>query len=108
MTRGVKIGLAVLSGLILAWFVLWSVQRRQAFEAAAPGWLNPGQPPDGVAAPLTAAQSYAANRCRPMTACCTGRTAGMRTRRTYPPTVAGWSGSFLSAGFNVMGGSDGR
>lgn len=106
MTRNVKIGLGVLGALGVVWFVMWSARRKRVFDANKPPWLDPGQPPAGVAAPLTAAQSFAANRCRPMSACCVGRTAGLRTRRTYPGTVADSPHSLVQASFDVIGDDD--
>ena len=83
-------------GLILvvvdaAGLVLVASYRKARFDRAAPAWLDPQQPPDGVAAELstlTADQSWAANRCRHMTACCGEQSAGSRIRRTYPGTLA--------------------
>lgn len=78
--------------------VFYAIGRQASFNRAMPAWLNPQQPPDGVAAELstlTAAQSFAANGCPSMTACCADRTAGARVRRTYPGSLAGGSGSFI-------------
>lgn len=87
-----------------AGLVLFANYRRARFERAAPGWLNPEQPPDGVAAELstlTADQSWAANRCRHMTACCPGQTAGSRVRRTYPGSLAESDTSFVRGRLGV-------
>jgi hypothetical protein len=84
----------------LAVLVLFAVNRRDVLSRAMPAWLDPGQPPDGVAAQLntlTADQSWAANRARHMTACCADRTAGRRIRRTYPATLAEDPNSFIRA-----------
>ncbi len=78
----------------------WAVQRRAEDKRVTPEWLNPHQPPEGVAAELSAlgpAQSWAANRCTPMAASCADRTAGRRTRRTYPGTLADSPDSFIRA-----------
>ena len=95
---------AVAVGLVLAILGLLAMNRRQRLEAAAPAWLNPDQPPDGVAAQLstlTDAQSWAANRCRPMSACCAANTAGSRVRRQYPSTLACSPGSFIRGGLEL-------
>jgi hypothetical protein len=104
--RSLWIGAAFLGVVLLGLVVAVSAQRKQSFEAAAPPWLDPHQPPRGVAAPLTEAQSFAANRCRPFSASSAGRSAGRRLRRTYPPTLAESATSFVQLGFDVRG-SDG-
>lgn len=78
--------------------LMFAMARRDRFNRAAPAWLDPHQPPDGVAAELstlTAAQSQAANGCTPLSACCADRTAGARVRRTYPGSLAYSDGSFI-------------
>jgi hypothetical protein len=104
VTRGVWIGLAFLAAVVVGLFVAWSAQRKATFEAAAPPWLDPRQPPSRVVAPLTAQQSYAANHAAPMSASCLGHGAGRRLRRTYPPTLADSGASFV---VNVSGGFGG-
>jgi hypothetical protein len=94
------IGLVVLAVAGAALFLI-AVTRRVQFYRAAPAWLDPDQPPDGVAAELstlTADQSWAANRCRNMSACCADQTAGARTRRIYPGTLADSDSSFIRGG----------
>jgi len=99
MTRRQKITAAVIVGVLLvAVFVVWAANRRDALARAMPAWLDLQQPPDGVAAELTTLtedQSWAANRARHMTACCPGRTAGQRIRRTYPGCLADSDQSFV-------------
>lgn len=83
---------------------VWAANRRYALLRAKPAWLDPEQPPEGVAAvwgTLSPAQSWAANRATPMTACCPGRGAGSRVRRVYPDTLADSPTSFIRAGFNL-------
>lgn len=95
---------AVLAAAVLA---VWAANRRYAFLRAAPAWLDPQQPPEGVAASwgaLNPAESRAANSTSPMTACCAGRGAGRRIRRTYPDTLAASPHSFIRAGFDLAGG----
>ena len=85
-------------------FLLFAVNRRSRWERAAPAWLDPQQPPDGVASQLstlTEAQSWAANRCRHMSACCGDQTAGRRVRRTYPGSLAESDTSFIRASFGL-------
>lgn len=90
--RQTVIASAVVAVLAAAAAGLWYLNRAQAAERAAPSWLDPQQPPPGVAAPLiatvSAGESWAANRPRHMSACCTGQTAGLRIRRTYASTLA--------------------
>lgn len=72
-----------------------------------PEWLAGGQPPDSVAPDLmtlTPDQSWAANRARPMVACCGDYTAGRRIRRTYPRSLAESPDSFIAASFDLSGG----
>lgn len=94
ITAGVIV--AVVAGFAL---VLVAIGRKARYERAAPAWLDPEQPPDGVAASLpcvTPDQSWAANRARHMSGACTGQTAGNRVRRTYPETLASSSASFVA------------
>lgn len=92
MTRRQTIIIGVIAGVLaVAALALYAIGRRDAWTRAAPAWLNPSQPADGVAAELstlTVDQSWAANRARHMTGCCTDQTAGTRVRRTYPSTLA--------------------
>lgn len=90
-TRQIRAAAIVVGVLLIAVGVLYAANRRDALARAKPDWLDPQQPPDGVAAQLTTLsqdQSWAANRARHMTACCLGRTAGRRIRRTYPGCLA--------------------
>lgn len=85
---GIVAGVVVVLGAAV--FVVCAAHRRAAYRRAAPEWLNPHQPPDGVAAQLStlnADESWAANRGRHMSACCAPYTAGRRLRRTYPASL---------------------
>lgn len=102
MTRRQGITAGIIAAVLgAAVFVLWACQRKAAYERAAPAWLDPKQPADGIAAELTTlndGQSWAANRCRPMTAPCTGRTAGRRIRRTYDGCLEESGSSLIRTG----------
>lgn len=109
MNRRQKIvaGVIVLA-LTLVVVAVWAANRRYAFLRAKPEWLDPEQPPEGVAASwgaLSPAESWAANRASPMSACCTGRGAGSRVRRVYDDTLADSPHSFIRADINLAGGS---
>ncbi len=97
--------IALLAGGAVA---LYAINRRADLKRVkGPDWLDVQQPPDGVATDfqtLSADQSWAANRCRPMTACCSGRSAGSRIRKTYPGSLASSDHSFIRASFAVGGG----
>jgi hypothetical protein len=96
----------ILLALLIAAFAIYAANRRAAFERAAPDWLDPQQPPEGIAAQggtVSPAASWAANRCVPLTGCCTGRSAGSRVKR-YPATLAESPGSFIRASFDLSGG----
>lgn len=107
-----RVVVLVLVAVGAAAFFLYACYRRAAWERAAPAWLDPKQPPDGVASQLptlTDAQSWAANRCRPMAASCCDNTAGRRIRRTYPGSLAESPDSFVRGrlGFGVTLGGGG-
>jgi len=105
--RQIFISATAAAGLALVVLVLYAINRRDQLARAMPAWLNVQQPADGIAAELntlTADQSWAANRCRPMTASCTGRTAGTRIRRTYPASLEASDDSFIRAHVSVSGG----
>ncbi len=91
------------SALTVAALVVLMAHKRAVDARDAPSWTDPGQPPEGVAGPATAAPavSWAANRATPMSACCTGRGAGRRAMRTYPTTLAESEGSFIRASFEA-------
>lgn len=96
----ILLGLALILGMWLAH------RRRKSEEHAVPAWLQTQQPPDTVAADmlvLSPAESWAANRCAPMAAACSGRTAGRRIRRTYPDSLAASEGSFIRAAVRIGG-----
>lgn len=106
MTRQRWVAAGVVGALVLIVVLLWTGNRRAALASALPEWTKAYQPPDGVANEvntLTAAQSWASARCTPLTACCEGRTAGMRTRRTYPDTLATSADSFIGFHLNADG-----
>lgn len=91
MSRSTRIGLVALVLVAVGAFALYAIGRRAQWARGAPAWLAGGQPPDGIASQLstlTAAESWAANRCGPIAAPCAGHTAGRRVRRTYPGTLA--------------------
>jgi hypothetical protein len=97
----------VLLGMLAAVFVLWVANQRADVERSTPAWLDAGQPPDGVAVnmgSLTDAESWAANRASHMSACCPGRGAGSRVRRTYHDTLADNPNSFIRTSFELSGG----
>lgn len=92
----------MLGGLVaLVLFVCVAfIVRKRRFERAHPSWLDPQQPPEGVAAQmttLTPGESLAANGCWPMSAPCTGRTARLDTMRTYPGHLTDHPGSLIHA-----------
>ena len=105
MTTRQKVMAGVVAlALLLVVLAVWAANRRYAFLRAAPAWLDPEQPPEGVAAAwgaVSPAQGWAANRASPMSACCTGRGAGSRVRREYPDTLAASPNSFIRADFNL-------
>lgn len=98
--RQTVIASAVVAVLAAAAAGLWYLNRVQAQERETPSWLDPQQPPPGIAAPamatVTPGQSWAANRPRHMTASCCGQSAGLRIRRTYAPTLASDPGSLVT------------
>lgn len=92
--------------VIAVCFVLWAIARKQTYTASVPAWSEFDQPPDGIASQVTtlsADQSWAANRCRPMTASCGNRTAGRRLHRTYPATLGHDPCDPVQASFGVVG-----
>lgn len=98
-------GVAVVIGV--AAIVLMGAERRAALARSRPAWLDPQQPSEGIAADLRTvsdAESWAANRCRPMAASCSGYTAGRRIRRTYPGSLADAPYSFIRASVDLQGG----
>ena len=103
--RQTIVAVGVVAVLSLAVAVLWWTNRAHEAERSSPAWLDPQQPPDVVPALVgpTPQESWAANRCRPMTACCTGNTAGTRIRRTYPDTLQSSPHSFIRASVNLSG-----
>lgn len=108
MTRERRWFVAAVAGAVgLMVLFLWGWQRRAALSAVRPSWTDPGQPPDGVAAELnslTDDQSWAANRCRNMSACTPGQTAGYRIHRTYPDQLAGAPDTLVRARVALIGG----
>jgi hypothetical protein len=85
-------------------FILFASMRRDRYNRATPNWLDPQQPPDGIATDLgtlTEKQSWAANRAAPMNACCTDRGAGRRVRRTYPGTLADHPDSLVAGSVRI-------
>lgn len=107
-SRQAVVGGAVVAVLGLAALLLWRTQLRAQDEATTPDWSDPHQPADDLGPAMQVAdpgQSWAANRCGPMTACCTGQTAGRRTRRLYDATLADSPNSLVAgAYFNLSGG----
>lgn len=90
--------------VVLAVLLLVGVRNKEALQRMRPAWLDPGQPPDDISSALmvcTEAESWAANRCRPMVASCGPNSAGHRIRRTYPATLAASEGSFVRARADV-------
>lgn len=89
--RQIIISASIVAILIAAAAGLWLLNRNQAAERDSPAWLDPQQPPEGIAGrvnTLTPEQSWAANRALHMSASCGGGTAGSRVRRTYAGTLA--------------------
>ena len=103
--RQTIVAAGVVGALVLAAGVLWWTNRAHEAERSSPAWLDPQQPPDVIPALTgpTPLESWAANRCRPMTACCTGATAGTRVRRLYPDTLQSSPHSFIRASVNLSG-----
>lgn len=102
--RAVAVVVLVLAAV--ATFIVYAVNRRERIERASPAWLDPHQPPDGVAGELTtltAGESWAANRCRPLAASCSAHTAGRRVRRIYDPTLEQSSGSYVRTALQIEG-----
>jgi hypothetical protein len=87
--------------LVVAALCAWGYQRRAELARRVPSWLDPKQPPENVTVPLAPAASLAANGCPPMTACCDGRGAGRRVRRTYPGSLADSSSSLVGVRFSA-------
>lgn len=92
--------LAVIGLVVIAVgaFLVYAVTRRERFLAAKPAWLDPQQPPDGIASQLPTlsdAESWAANRATPMAQCCGDNTARRSIRRTYPGSLAESGHSFI-------------
>lgn len=85
--------------LVVTLVVVAFSARKQAWERIHPSWLDPRQPPEGVAANLgvlTAAESLAANGCPPMGACSVARTARMDTMRQWPGHLVDHPDSLVS------------
>lgn len=101
--KGLIIGLVVLAVLLCSGGFLFVFEWRRKDAEHTTGWLEAGQPPLGIANQGTAPadQSWAANRCRPMIASCTGLTAATRLRRTYPETLADSADSIVRARVDV-------
>jgi hypothetical protein len=100
-TRGRVLVVAAAGLAVVGLFAFVAVDGARRREAA-PGWLDPHQPPQGVAArlsTLTPAQSMAANGCPTMAGCCAGRSAGSRLRRVYPSTLMDDPSSVVRASF---------
>jgi hypothetical protein len=112
MNRRETIVTAVFASLLaVAALGLWMLNRAHVAARSTPAWLNAGgdQGPENVGqVPLTAAQSLAANGVPNMTACCRGRGAPSRIRKTYPASLAAEPSSIISAhvGFQLGGGCD--
>ena len=108
MNRQQAIRSAAVAGALVLALVVWiCIRRRQADTPQIPAWLDTVQPPDTVAADfmtLTADQSWAANRCRPIHAACSDYTAGSRIRRTYPRSLAESPHSFIRTSLQLEGG----
>jgi len=102
----------VVAGVVLAIGVavvvlLWNVERRARMLARVPGWNATEVLPDSVApdmATVTDAESWAANRCRPMVACCGEETAGLRVGKLYASSLASSPHSLIRASFELGGG----
>jgi len=101
----------IVAGVILAIGVvtvvlLWNVERRARILARIPGWTATEVVPDSVAPDLgtvSELESWAANRCRPMAACCSEETAGRRVAKFYPSSLANSPFSLIRANFEVGG-----
>lgn len=108
MNRRETIVTAVIAAaMAVAALGLWALNRVHVARRSTPEWLDTDPPPEQISGePLTAAQSLAANGVPHMTACCTGRGAGRRVRRTYPASLADEPSSLISArvGFQLGGG----
>lgn len=108
MTRRQMIVSGVIAGLALLGVLgLLVVGRNQRLKSSIPAWLQLRQPPDTVAADMATvseAESWAANRCRPMAASCGGNTAGRRIRREYPGSLEQSEHSFIRGHIELSGG----
>lgn len=95
------------AGLVLvAIAAAYAVQRRRAFQAAHPEWLDPQQPPEGVAAQMTTltdAETRAVYGVPHMTAGCTMHTARRDLMRTYPETLGHCKDSLIQLDFAAGG-----
>lgn len=97
------------AGLGVAAVLIWMIQRRATLPRV-PEWLDTRQPPATLAAQLSTlseAQSWAANRCRPINAACPGYTAGYRVHRLWPDNLSSDPGSLVRFGFEFAGGFNG-
>lgn len=105
--RQMLITAAVGGLLILGVLLLVGWNRREALRHAVPEWLRPHQPPETITPELltvSEAESFAANRCRPMAASCGDNTAGRRIRRTYPGSLTESPDSLIRVAFDISGG----
>lgn len=95
---------------LVTWMVLGAIgavllclflAKKARYERGTPAWRDdPVQPSEGLAAGmgvLSPAESLAANGCPPPMSCCTGYTAGMRTRRTWPDHLVDVPDSLIHA-----------
>ncbi len=99
--------LAIAGGIAVGVIVLWSAGkvRRNAADRSTPDWLRYDRVPDNVAADMATvspAESWAAVRARPICCASPGYTAGMRTRRVYPETLAADPNSLIRTHFDLQ------
>jgi len=101
----------IVAGVVLAIGVgvvvlLWNVERRARILARVPGWTSTEGVPDSVApdlATVSELDSWAANRCRPMIACCGEETAGRYVGKLYDSSLASSPNSLVRANFQIGG-----
>lgn len=85
--RSLIIGLVAVAVLLVAMCAYYRARRL----AMVPTWLNPEQPPQGVASQLgviSPAQAAVVYGCSPLAGPCSNYSAGSRVLRTYAPSLA--------------------
>lgn len=84
--RSLIIGAVAIGAILLLMCAYYRARRL----ASVPTWLNPEQPPQGVASQLgviSPAQAAVVYGCAPLAGPCSNYSAGSRTLRTYAPSL---------------------